>query len=175
MLTSLGTGEAAVTVLSPKGVPTPLAATRLIAPDSRMDPIDDIGLHGRIALSPLQARYGATVDRDSAHEMITARLIAARAAAADAALQTAMREQVSPTTNSGLKTMTPAQQRREIARQAREIAAAQRAAERERKARAAHERRMAQEQAKAAREQQRMVNSVLRGVFGTILGGRRRR
>ena len=175
MLTSLGIGEAAVTVLSPKGVPTPLAATRLIAPDSRMDPIDDIGLHGRIALSPLQARYGATVDRDSAHEMITARLAAARVAAAEAAVQAAVREQVSPTTSSGLNTMAPAQQRREVARQAREIAAAQRAAERERKARAAHERRMAQEQAKAAREQQRMVNSVLRGVFGTILGGGRRR
>jgi len=175
MLTSLGIGEAAVTVLSPKGVPTPLAATRLIAPDSRMDPIDDIGLHGRIALSPLQARYGATVDRDSAHEMITARLAAARVAAAEAAVQAAVREQVSPTTSSGLNTMTPAQQRREVARQARVIAAAQRAAGRERKARAAHERRMAQEQAKAAREQQRMVNSVLRGVFGTILGGGRRR
>ena len=39
MLTSLGIGEAAVTVLSPSGVPTPLAATRLVAPDSLMAPI----------------------------------------------------------------------------------------------------------------------------------------
>ena len=36
LLTSLGIGEAAVTVLSPRGVPTPLAATRLVAPDSQM-------------------------------------------------------------------------------------------------------------------------------------------
>ena len=40
VLTSLGIGEAAITVLSPKGVPTPLAATRLPAPDSSMDPLD---------------------------------------------------------------------------------------------------------------------------------------
>ncbi|MEP7158234.1 MAG: helicase HerA-like domain-containing protein, partial [Chloroflexota bacterium] len=39
MLQSLGIGEAAVTVLSPRGIPTPLAATRLIAPDSSMEPL----------------------------------------------------------------------------------------------------------------------------------------
>ena len=43
-ITSLGTGEALVTVLSPRGVPTPLAATRLIPPDSRMAPIDEVAL-----------------------------------------------------------------------------------------------------------------------------------
>ena len=41
-ITSLGTGEALVTVLSPRGVPTPLAATRLLAPDSLMAPIDEV-------------------------------------------------------------------------------------------------------------------------------------
>ena len=41
-ITSLGTGEALVTVLSPRGVPTPLAATRLQAPDSLMAPIDAV-------------------------------------------------------------------------------------------------------------------------------------
>ena len=47
-----------------------------------------------------------------------------------------MRDQVSPTTNAGLGTMTPAQQKREIERQARELRKAQQAAERERKAQA---------------------------------------
>ena len=180
MLTSLGTGEAAVTVLSPKGVPTPLAATRLPAPDSLMEPIDEVQFHGRIALSPLTAKYGETVDRDSAHERITARLAAARTAAVEAAA----REEMAPTTDSGLNTMTPAQQRREIARQAREIAAARRAAEREAKAQAAAEKR-------AARDRQRSIDNVirtsgrvatsrmgqdlLRGMFGTIFGGGRRR
>jgi DNA helicase HerA-like ATPase len=179
MLTSLGIGEAAVTVLSPRGIPTPLAATRLAAPDSSMVPLDEVNFQGRIAVSPVQAKYGQTVDRDSAYERITARLGAARAAAAEAAA----REQMSPTTNSGMNTMTPAQQRREIQRQAREMAAARRAAERERKARVAEEKR-------EARARQRSIDSMvrtggrvatsragqdlLRGMFGTIFGGGRR-
>ena len=175
-ITSLGTGEALVTVLSPRGVPTPLAATRLLAPDSLMAPIDEVQFRGRIATSPYQAKYGATVDRDSAYERITARIGNARAAAAEAA----MREGVAPTTATGMNTMTPAQQRREIQRQAREIAAAQKAAERERKA---------QEKAQrdAARAQQRSIDNairtggkvvssragqdLLRGIFGTLFGG----
>ena len=39
LITSLGIGEAAVTVLSPQGIPTPLAATRLAPPDSSMAPL----------------------------------------------------------------------------------------------------------------------------------------
>src|SRR6185503_7925330 len=64
-ISSLGIGEAAVTVLSPRGVPTPLAATRLIAPDSSMNPMPDTDFAARIAASPLQAKYGTVVDRDS--------------------------------------------------------------------------------------------------------------
>src|SRR5919107_4035757 len=84
-ITSLGIGEALVTVLSPKGVPTPLAATRLIPPDSRMAPLTDPELAQLTAASQLNARYGAAVDRESAHEIITARLAAAHQAAAAAA------------------------------------------------------------------------------------------
>ncbi|MHB8892158.1 MAG: helicase HerA-like domain-containing protein, partial [Candidatus Limnocylindrales bacterium] len=83
-ITSLGIGEAFVTVLSPKGIPTPLAATRLIPPDSRMAPLTDAEIASVIAASPLAARYGQAVDRESAHEIITARLANARAAAAAA-------------------------------------------------------------------------------------------
>ena len=90
-ITSLGTGEALVTVLSPDGVPTPLAATRLLPPDSLMAPISEEAFAARVAESPLVATYGTPVDPESAYEMITARLQAARAAAA----QDAMREQVS--------------------------------------------------------------------------------
>src|SRR6185503_17506871 len=78
-------GEALVPVLSPKGVPTPLAATRLIPPDSRMAPLTEQELAQIVAVSPLQARYGTTVDRESAHEIITARLANAHQAPAAAA------------------------------------------------------------------------------------------
>ncbi|MEO5885541.1 MAG: helicase HerA-like domain-containing protein, partial [Candidatus Limnocylindrales bacterium] len=97
-LTSLGTGEALVTVLSPKGIPTPLAATRLLPPDSLMAPVDEVVFRGMIAMSPLQARYGATVDRDSAHERITTRIASARAASVAAAQEAAVRAGVDPTT-----------------------------------------------------------------------------
>jgi hypothetical protein len=186
LLTSLGIGEAAVTVLSPRGIPTPLAATRLVAPDSQMSPIPDDEFARLVAASPLQAKYGATVDRDSAYERINARLAAAREAAA----QQAAASQMSPTTSSGMNTMTPAQQRREIQRQARAIREAERAAARERRAQAAAERAAARERARAERERQRAINNairtggrvatsrlgqdILRGVFGTILGGGRR-
>src|SRR5207237_1624317 len=86
-ITSLGTGEALVTVLSPRGVPTPLAATRLFAPDSLMAALPDADVQARIAASSFSTKYGRTIDRESAYEMITARLAAAKAAAADAAAQ----------------------------------------------------------------------------------------
>ena len=175
-ITSLGIGEALVTVLSPRGVPTPLAATRLLPPDSLMAPIDEVEFRGRIATSPYLARYGATVDRDSAHERITARLAAARTAAAEAVV----RDKLEPTTADGLNTLTPAQQKREIARQAREIAAARKAAERQRTAHARAEREAARARQRsldnAIRTGGRVVTSrlgqdIIRGVFGTLFGG----
>jgi DNA helicase HerA-like ATPase len=179
-ITSLGTGEALVTVLSPKGVPTPLAATRLLAPDSLMAPLDAVQFQGRIATSPFQGKYGVTVDRDSAYERITARIAAARAASAAAATDAAVRAGVDPTTATGLNSMTPAQQQREIQRQAREMAAAQKAAERERKAQERAQRDAARAQQKtidnAIRTGGRVVTSrvgqdLIRGVFGTLFGG----
>ena len=113
-ITSLGIGEALVTVLSPKGVPTPLAATRLVPPDSRMAPLTTEELAANVAASTLASRYNQSVDPESAYEIITARLANAKAAAATAAAASTMRDGVSPTTADGLETMTPAQQKREI-------------------------------------------------------------
>jgi DNA helicase HerA-like ATPase len=74
VLTSLGIGEAFVTVLSPKGVPTPLAATRLIPPDSLMDAVDEATRLQLLAAGALGAKYAQDIDRESAHEIIDARL-----------------------------------------------------------------------------------------------------
>ncbi|HET8785263.1 MAG TPA: helicase HerA-like domain-containing protein [Candidatus Limnocylindrales bacterium] len=183
-LTSLGTGEALVTVLSPRGIPTPLAATRLLPPDSLMAPIDQTTFQGMVAGSPLNTKYGTTVDRDSAHERITARLSAARQAAVEAAT----RQGLDPTTAGGLNGMTPAQQQRELARQQREIEAAQKRAarEEERQRRAAEKAAAAEARARqktidtAIRTGGKVVSSrlgqdVIRGIFGTLFGGGRRR
>jgi DNA helicase HerA-like ATPase len=84
LLTSLGTGEAAVTVLSERGSPTPVAATMLRAPRSLMAPVDPAVLTSAVAASPLWAKYGEPVDRESAYERLAARLAPPPPAAAPA-------------------------------------------------------------------------------------------
>ena len=73
LLTSLGTGEAVITVLSEKGAPTPVAWTRMRAPQSPMAPSSDAAMDAVVAVSPL-ARYAAVVDRELAFELLEARL-----------------------------------------------------------------------------------------------------
>jgi DNA helicase HerA-like ATPase len=72
-LQSLGVGEAVVTVLDPRGVPTPVAATRLYPPASRMAPLTPEEVAAIVGASPLRGRYAERVDRESAQEMLAAR------------------------------------------------------------------------------------------------------
>ncbi len=81
-LQSLGIGEAIVTVMDPDGAPTPVAWTRMRAPQSLMAPTPEEVLRPGIAASSLMARYGQAIDRDSAREML-ARKLEAGAEAAD--------------------------------------------------------------------------------------------
>jgi len=78
-LTSLGIGEAVVTVLSERGAPTPVAWTRLRSPRSLMAAIGDDAIGAAAKSSPLQATYGATKDRESAYEKIEAEKAKAQA------------------------------------------------------------------------------------------------
>jgi hypothetical protein len=82
LLTQLGTGEAAVTILSDSGVPTPVVHTRLRPPQSRMGPTDDVDKAAKA--SPLFTKYGTRVDNQSAREMLAARLEQAATPAPDA-------------------------------------------------------------------------------------------
>jgi DNA double-strand break repair helicase HerA and related ATPase len=81
-LTSLGIGEALVTVLSADGTPSPLAWTRIVPPDSRMAPADEDVLAHLIARSPLRIKTFAGPDRQSAAEILDARLASAEKVAA---------------------------------------------------------------------------------------------
>ena len=72
LLTSLGTGEAAVTLLSERGVPTPVVHTRLLAPRASMAPAGDVD--GAARSSPLWSRYGSRVEGESASELLAARV-----------------------------------------------------------------------------------------------------
>jgi DNA helicase HerA-like ATPase len=74
LLTTLGIGEAVVTVLSETGAPTPVAWTRLRAPESLMAPAPADAVDATVAASPLQAEYGTALDRESAYERLQAKL-----------------------------------------------------------------------------------------------------
>jgi uncharacterized protein len=80
LLTQLGTGEAAVTILSESGVPTPVVHTRMRPPLSRMGPTDDVDKAAKA--SPLYAKYGSRTDPNSAREMLAARMAPSAAASA---------------------------------------------------------------------------------------------
>jgi hypothetical protein len=64
-----------VTVLDARGAPTPVVATRLIPPCSRMAPLTPEELQADIRQSDLLAEYGQAVDRESAREMLAARMV----------------------------------------------------------------------------------------------------
>src|SRR5690606_40426047 len=74
VLTSLGIGEALISALDEKGRPTPLAATMLRAPMSRMDILNDGALTSVINKSQLVPKYGEIIDRESAYEMLNKKI-----------------------------------------------------------------------------------------------------
>jgi DNA helicase HerA-like ATPase len=73
-LQQLGIGEAVVTVMDPDGTPTPVAWTRMRAPQSLMAPTPADVLQSGIASSALMERYGRALDRDSAREILARKL-----------------------------------------------------------------------------------------------------
>ena len=79
VLTSLGIGEALVSALDEKGKPTPLAATMMRAPMSRMDILTEAELGNLLAESKLARKYNKDIDRDSAYEMLNAKIALAEA------------------------------------------------------------------------------------------------
>lgn len=78
LLTSLGTGEAIVSVLNEKGIPTPLVHTLVRAPESRMDVLTPTEIDNIIGRSALARKYNQVVDRESAYEILNSKLAEAR-------------------------------------------------------------------------------------------------
>lgn len=78
LLTSLGIGEAFVTVLNEKGIPTPLVHAMLRAPQSRMDILTENEIQGIMATSKLIPKYNKHIDRESANEILTEKIKAAK-------------------------------------------------------------------------------------------------
>ncbi|WP_300564853.1 helicase HerA-like domain-containing protein [Flavobacterium sp.] len=74
VLTSLGIGEALVTALNEKGIPTPLAATMMRTPESRMDILTESEIENINSKSKLVDKYAEEIDRESAYEILTKKI-----------------------------------------------------------------------------------------------------
>ena len=74
VITSLGIGEAVITVMNERGAPTPVAWTRLRAPQSLMGPAETAAMEATVLASPRHAKYAESVDRESAREKLAAKL-----------------------------------------------------------------------------------------------------
>ncbi len=74
LITQLGIGEALVTMLNEKGIPTPLAHTMLCSPRSRMDVLTPEEITAINIKSKLVAKYKEDIDSNSAYEILTAKL-----------------------------------------------------------------------------------------------------
>ncbi len=74
LITQLGIGEALVTLLNEKGIPTPLVHTMMCTPRSRMDVLTQSEIDSIVDHSKLAAKYNQVTDPESAYEMLTAKL-----------------------------------------------------------------------------------------------------
>lgn len=83
LLTNLGIGEAIVSVLNEKGIPTPLAHTLMRAPESRMDILTPTEIDGIIGRSALVRKYNQEVDRESAYEILNGKIAEVQEAQAE--------------------------------------------------------------------------------------------
>jgi uncharacterized protein len=79
LLTQLGIGEAFVTVLNEKGIPTPLVHCMMCAPGSRMDVLAPSEINSMVANSKISGKYSKTIDRESAAEILLKKLEAKKA------------------------------------------------------------------------------------------------
>lgn len=74
LITQLGTGEALVTILNEKGIPTPLVHCMIRPPQSRMDILSDMEIDSLVSKSKIAAKYNQVIDNKSAYEILTEKL-----------------------------------------------------------------------------------------------------
>ncbi|WP_336993063.1 helicase HerA-like domain-containing protein [Leucobacter sp. VD1] len=156
VLQSLGTGEAIVTVMSEKGVPTPVAWTRLRAPQGAMNPAPAATVQAAVLVSPLQAKYGEAVNERSATEVLAERAEETAAARAEAEARAAAEKEAAAQAKAEEKA----------------AAAAERAAEREaERAAAAAARKAEQEEARRERERAAATKKTVDRVGSVVTSG----
>lgn len=111
VLTSLGIGDALVTALNEKGIPTPLAATMMRAPMSRMDILTESEIQEINNKSELVKKYSVLIDRESAYEMLNKKITVVEQEVAEKAAEKDKKEGPSTASivgKSALKVLTSA-------------------------------------------------------------------
>jgi DNA helicase HerA-like ATPase len=157
-LQSLGIGEAVVTVLNPNGAPTPVAWTRMRAPQASMDPMNPEWMEAGIARSGMMARYGTEIDRESAYEILAAKL--------QAGIEAAQREAEAKEFEKQQKTEAALREKEEAAQQKK--AAAEERAERSRSTSSSSRKQKSWVESATFRDQVlRTGGQILRDILGT--------
>ena len=166
VLQELGTGEAIVTVMSEKGAPTPVAWTRLRAPQGLMSPTPDPDIERAVHASPLLAKYGTAIDRESAREILTAKMnAAAEAEAAEEAAAAKAKADAEYATQQAAIAKADAAAERERQKEYDRLMKASGGTSRTRTTRKAEKSPL--EQVLGSKATQTILTSVIRGMFGT--------
>ncbi|MCB0706192.1 MAG: DUF853 family protein [Saprospiraceae bacterium] len=103
LITELGIGEAFVTALNEKGIPTPLVHTMLRAPESRMDVLTDAEIKDILDKSELIEFYNKEIDRESAYEILSEKMDKVREEEAKKARESARQKTTSSRRTSSRK------------------------------------------------------------------------
>ncbi|WP_448390286.1 helicase HerA-like domain-containing protein [Microbacterium aurum] len=166
VLQELGTGEAIVTVMSEKGAPTPVAWTRLRAPQGLMSPTPDLDIERAVHASPLLAKYGTAIDRESAREILTAKMnAAAEAEAAEEAAAAKARADAEYATQQAAIAKADAAAEKERQKEYDRLMKASGGTSRTRTTRKVEKSPI--EQVLGSKATQTILTSVIRGMFGT--------
>ena len=166
VLQELGTGEAIVTVMSEKGAPTPVAWTRLRAPQGLMSPTPDPDIERAVHASPLLAKYGTAIDRESAREILTAKMnAAAEAEAAEEAAAAKAKADAEYATQQAAIAKADAAAERERQKEYDRLMKASGGTSRTRTTRKVEKSPL--EQVLGSKATQTILTSVIRGMFGT--------
>jgi DNA helicase HerA-like ATPase len=100
-ITNLGIGEALITALNEKGIPTPLAATMLRTPESRMDILSSSEIESINNSSGLVRKYNELIDRESAYEMLNNKVSSMTQASEESTRSQAPTQQTRTSSQSG--------------------------------------------------------------------------
>ena len=172
VLTSLGTGQAVVSVLDEKGRPAPVAPVIINVPAAVMGPAQDGTVNQVLASSPLKPKYAAGVDNESAYELLAQRVQAdAEAAEAARAAEQAAKEQAKADAAAQKAAekeaaRQAAQRQKEAERLERE--AVKEAQRRQREAEKAAERRQREVEKTIGSVGRQITREITRSIFGTL-------